>query len=554
MKTKLFISFFLILCPILGLKSQVTIGLDKNAVKGALLQLKQEETTDGAVNATKGLGLPRVGLEKRKQLFPMFEADGAGYKNAVKTEEDEKHIGLVVFNMTDNTDTEKAEDELLCQGPYVWDGNIWVRLLSPCKLQCKPENSDNCIIVNPRSPDPLLIPVGKPYMVWKETAALGNLELDGKVSAELLWQDTQSLITSVDLAEGDLGACSKIRVIANGSKQGNALVAVHIGPNGNNTDPIRWSWHVWVTTYNPDTEVNGTIYTHNNGEKKYIFMDRNLGAIATTATDVSSMGLMYQWGRKDPFTSNPDFYNGGNFGKPLYNISNTVLTEVDELFENSTGTGIQHLPVTQTNNLAASIMNPKIFYYGPVSATKAPFDWYTTDDTGASGNNNLWETDASKKSPFDPCPKGWRVPTNSVGGLMPWDKYKSLPGGWIGISSPADFKDTGANMQLSGGADFIGFYPYGASRNDRELVHGCGNTGSSPYSHSGGIFYNCMNDSDLRESYYWIANPGIGATASIMRMYYNPSSGPMAIHNLTLEAKSRSLGAAVRCVQIDTTP
>jgi len=111
--------------------SQVTIGNNEAPENGALLQLKNiDGVTDNSVNATKGLGLPRVELTDINNLYPMFTDDGtSGYKigstSYTKADEDEKHIGLVVYN-TNNCFYNYNGNE---QGTYVWDGAKWNALV-----------------------------------------------------------------------------------------------------------------------------------------------------------------------------------------------------------------------------------------------------------------------------------------------------------------------------------------------------------------------------------------------------------------------------------------
>ena len=74
-------------------------------------------------------------------------------------------------------------------------------------------------------------------------------------------------------------------------KNGNALIAAK-----NEYGTILWSWHIWVCKdYDPVATAH--VYNNNAGT----MMDRNLGATSTTQNAVQSLGLMYQWGRKDPF-------------------------------------------------------------------------------------------------------------------------------------------------------------------------------------------------------------------------------------------------------------
>ena len=70
-------------------------------------------------------------------------------------------------------------------------------------------------------------------------------------------------------------------------KEGNAVIAAK-----NSSGEILWSWHIWFTD-----QPQGQEYYNNAGT----MMDRNLGATSATPGDVGALGLLYQWGRKDPF-------------------------------------------------------------------------------------------------------------------------------------------------------------------------------------------------------------------------------------------------------------
>lgn len=98
--------------------AQVTIGSNVKAKAGSLLDLKE---TDGInQNAKGGLLLPRVKLQTLNTLAPQ----GGAY-----TEKD-IHIGLMVYNMTNNNND-------ICEGPYVWEGDKWKRLWLPCPCEYK---------------------------------------------------------------------------------------------------------------------------------------------------------------------------------------------------------------------------------------------------------------------------------------------------------------------------------------------------------------------------------------------------------------------------------
>ena len=106
------------------------------------------------------------------------------------------------------------------------------------------------------------------------------IEMADGMTADWLWTDSEGLVSGValDTTSGDI-------FLTVGEGRGNALVALM------QDGKVVWSWHVWVTDA-PQT------MTYGNGT---VFMDRNLGAVGTTAGGTDAYGMYYQWGRKDPF-------------------------------------------------------------------------------------------------------------------------------------------------------------------------------------------------------------------------------------------------------------
>jgi len=119
-KILLFAGIFTVISA-LTIRAQVTVGTNELPVPGAILQLKtiNDAASNGNVNATQGLGLPRVALVVKDQLQPMYSASEApNLSNVVKM----NHRGLVVYNVTENADEE------LYPGLYQWDGKQWTGL------------------------------------------------------------------------------------------------------------------------------------------------------------------------------------------------------------------------------------------------------------------------------------------------------------------------------------------------------------------------------------------------------------------------------------------
>lgn len=158
-------------------------------------------------------------------------------------------------------------------------------------------------------------------------------------------------------------------------KEGNAVIAARSGDG-----KVLWSWHIWLTD-TPQEQV----YYHDAGT----MMDRNLGATSATPGDAGANGLLYQWGRKDPFPGSSSVHkNEGVAAKSTISWPSPV--------ERNVNTGVEY-----------AIQNPTTFICTPEAG-----DW----------NNDKMEYDLwqSEKTVYDPCPPGWRVPDGGENGI--WAK------------------------------------------------------------------------------------------------------------------------------------
>lgn len=165
------------------------------------------------------------------------------------------------------------------------------------------------------------------------------------VSVSLLWEDKQGIITYLRYLPD-----TKEIYIVTSEMEGNALIAAKDG-----SGTIIWSWHIWST----DQPAIQTYYNHIH--KPFEVMDRNIGATRADKGEgdewMESAGLLYQWGRKDPFTQNAE-------------------------------------QATHTVNIQTSIQNPHM-KYGYING------WCSTY------NPNLWKGEV--KTIYDPCPAGYRM-------------------------------------------------------------------------------------------------------------------------------------------------
>ena len=245
--------------------------------------------------------------------------------------------------------------------------------------------------------------------LYKFNTVKGNsTESVGSVaSASILWE-TFGTSETPDYCELIKAFCYKDGYIAfqtaDTFKEGNAVIAAK---DANGT--VLWSWHIWLTD-----QPQGQVYYNNAGT----MMDRNLGATSATPGDVGALGLLYQWGRKDPFLGSSSISS-----RTFAQSTITWPSSVDS--DSSTGT------------IAYAIANPTTF----ITYNDSNYDWYYTGSS--STDNTRWTTSESSKSIYDPCPAGWRVPDGGANGV--WSKAK-------GSSSPFShtYNDTNEGMNFSG--------------------------------------------------------------------------------------------------------
>ena len=218
------------------------------------------------------------------------------------------------------------------------------------------------------------------YMVtemglYKFKGFKGNTEevITGGTHAEILWETagntadigTRSIIKGVSYDPESNYVCFQT---PNPIKPGNALIALM-----DENETVLWSWHIWI----PATPV--TAVAESNFAAAGTVMSRNLGALVdatiTGPTPAESFGLLYQWGRKDPFP--------GLCGDTPAAVAGTAVT-------------YQEGQVT----IAESIAHPTVFSY------LADKDWQSDADP-----SSLW-LEASKTK-YDPCPPGYMLPTRN---------------------------------------------------------------------------------------------------------------------------------------------
>ena len=161
----------------------------------------------------------------------------------------------------------------------------------------------------------------------------------------------------------------------------------------------------------------------------YTFMKRVLGAVIDpedAANDVekaSTVGNYYQYGRKDPFPSIPDYtsvqicYMTGLTFTPTY----TPIVALDQgSFGRADYARVAHHQIL--GNTGETIAVKLYENRGDVTAADAvaaaaavPYAWMQEYDWGhwmANDGGEAWSTTA--KTIYDPCPAGWRMMTEEA--------------------------------------------------------------------------------------------------------------------------------------------
>ena len=164
-------------------------------------------------------------------------------------------------------------------------------------------------------------------------------------------------------------------------------------------------------------------------------MDRNLGATSATPGDVCAFGLLYQWGRKDPFLGS--------------------CAKTGTSFVASTG----NWNVASGGNMDFAEENPMTF---------------ATDWSGGNVLGYAWHTSESAKGLYDPCPVGYRVPDGGNNGFWATANVKST----------GDSTNRGMYWTLADG-ETTAWYPAVGCRTDGSGLFVVGENGwcwsASPY-------------------------------------------------------------------------
>lgn len=232
--------------------------------------------------------------------------------------------------------------------------------------------------------------------MYRFKAVKGNSSalLEGVDHAEILWESAgtsaelavRSIISGVSYDSETGYICFQLPTTV---KPGNAVIAaVDAGKK------VLWSWHIWIpATTIPSVDNKLSVISGVD------IMARNLGALndpvsGTAPQDGATFGLLYQWGRKDPF----------------------VGADAPGSTTKAVVAGKQMTVHEGKMSLSETIADPTAFVSVPcASGDTVPDDqksgswWTDSDDEAMNWWGDIERDSGIKKTIYDPCPAGYRV-------------------------------------------------------------------------------------------------------------------------------------------------
>ena len=421
------------------------------------------------------------------RVYPGIKKDGeTGY--ADMTNFDVKADVIYNLNITINNDG-IADESNITNG---YKPNNESTATAKIKL---PENS-NCYMIHPIG-DTIAdvtvyeLPISRVNQFWRDVEGEPGTEADdhaltadSKWQVEVIWQDINKRaikfcdeygVDLPDVAPGEGLNPFCFRLLNNSTDPGsqtygNVLVGLKkLKSDGTPLDGYCWSWHLWITDYNPDkaTPYDGSaqIWQTNNEidlQGEYV----SSSDYDKSFTNTSSSSLIYHrvhWGNVQHYNSLWDWYwetnpksanvwdNGGIYAnkwimdRNLGAISCNVGNEYEPLdgwgmyyqygrkdpfsykivyditgkqkkfnYENPGVGSPQWNHINgQAANLSEAIMYPKNYYAKALAdgvswVNDGPHDndWYSPTKDPMNPTHEKY-----KKTLFDPCPPGWCVPS-----------------------------------------------------------------------------------------------------------------------------------------------
>lgn len=304
----------------------------------------------------------------------------------------------------------------------------------------------NCYIINPlnnESQPCYWIPLSRSNRFWESVDGIiaenSEHELENNVInestqwvVEVIWQDQptrliyfcdkRGTVVTDDTYTGNGEMYFGFKPIK--GTRGNVLIGVRKSTASKQS--YLWSWHLWITDYNPDIDTNWKedVYTYpveggavhryastsweTNYRNKYV-MDRNLGALSASPDDYeNSRGLFWQYGSKNPIPY---------MNTPLYDIKGELISSA---WVSGKGNDIIDIVSQKAEYFYTVIKRPTTLFL-PAANSTANGNWIVHNSYESQlWYNPTWNVSESGKTFFDPSPPGWKLIEN----VNVWDCFR----------------------------------------------------------------------------------------------------------------------------------
>lgn len=270
--------------------------------------------------------------------------------------------------------------------------------------------------------------------------------------------------------------------------EGNAVVAAKDGAS-----KILWSWHIWATAafdgdnikvQKYETRPRNNITGYENITKRtFNMMDRNLGAASampaskTEAEVIKTYGLLYQFGRKDPFPGPGEMKKTGDAELiPFYDANGQLVTKgnfskfliwsqtLSNKKQDKAAIIAQLTYVVENPSMFVMSTNDKATQYGGDGNT-ASYNWlwaahryslpwkasnklWGSGLITESGTSNAFATKPVTKTIYDPCPYGYHMPEQDV-----WTNFSTTTTGYEATTEAEFNVVTADKLIIAGNAD-----------------------------------------------------------------------------------------------------
>lgn len=206
--------------------------------------------------------------------------------------------------------------------------------------------------------------------------------VDGDIADWVWCTGSETILSDIRYSDGKI-------MFSAGDSEGSEIIALL------KDGVVQWSWHIWVTEIREQTYGDITM------------LDRNLGALACDAATADAIGLMYQWGRKDPF-----------IGTDVMDKTIPVSMTESVGFGLGPADRVWTAPYVYNADVVPSGWALEQIRCNETQAMRNPMTFY------GNWNSGNWAGDNSEISDYwggvslagtvnNPCPAGYRVPVHS---------------------------------------------------------------------------------------------------------------------------------------------